>query len=206
MPKQLSGTGPQRPVKSGTNLFLIVTLAIFGLSVLVALLTFAYDKLLVRTLAGKQAELSAAQAKIDENTIDEFVRLRDRLTAGKDLLANHIVLSQFFDDLESLTLQNVRFADLKLAIANDHTAKLEMNGTARSFNALAAQSNALAAEKRIKRAIFSGISLKDGVVTFKMTADIDPRLIVETATAPARAQQQEPPTVTEPSSSTTPIQ
>lgn len=190
VPRQLSQPGSQRPVRSGTNLFLVVSLSLAGFMLLLAAGTFGYGKLLDRTLAGKQADLAAAQAKINEGTIDEFVRLRDRLTTGKDLLNNHIVLSQFFDSLEKLTLQNVTFEDLKLTVANDRSAKLEMQGSARSFNALAAQSNALAGEKLIKRAIISGITLKEGLVTFKLTADIDPKLLVEgSGVAAARGNQ-----------------
>lgn len=174
-------------MSSGTNLFLIVSLLIAGLMVLVAAGTFAYGKLLDKTLAGKQAELAAAQQKVDENTVEEFVRLRDRLSSGKDLLNNHIVLSQFFDDLEGMTLQSVRFNSMKLAVAGDRSAKIEMQGTAKNFNALAAQSNAFAGDKRIKRAIFSGITLKDGLVTFTLTADIDPKLVVENVNRPAPA-------------------
>jgi len=141
---------------------------------------FAYNRFLLHTLAAKQAQLTTAQSQVDENTVEEFIRLRDRLSSGKDLLDNHVVLSQFFDTLESLTLQNVQFTDLKLSVAGDHTATIEMTGTAKNFNALAAQSNAFAANKLIKRAIFSDITLTDSkAVSFKLTADVDSKLIVQ---------------------------
>lgn len=174
-------------MQSGTNLFLIVSLAIAGIVVAIALGTFLYGKYLDQTLASKQAQLTQAQSRVDENTIEDFVRLRDRLASAKTLLSDHIVLSNFFDTLETLTLQGVRFDDLKLAVAGDNTAKLEMSGTAKSFNALAAQSNAFAGEKRIKRAIFSDITVTSTkLVSFKMTADIDSKLIVE-GNAPLQA-------------------
>jgi hypothetical protein len=59
-----------------------------------------------------------------------------------------------------------------------------MTGTARSFNTLAAQSSAFATDKRIKRAIFSGITAKAGAVSFNLEAQLDPGLVV-LATAPA---------------------
>ncbi len=166
-------------MSSGTNLFLIVALAVAGITVAAAAGTFAYHKFLLHTLAGKQAALAEAQSQINEDTIDEFLDLRDRLTNGKDLLANHIVLSQFFTVLEGITLQNVRFTSLSLIVAGDRTAQLEMEGTARNFNALAAQSSAFASEKRIRRAIFSDINLQEGTVSFSLTADVDPRLVIE---------------------------
>lgn len=167
-------------MQSGTNLFLIVSLIVAGIVVAIAAGTFLYGKYLDRTLASKQTQLSQAQSRVDENTIEDFVRLRDRLASVKGLLNDHVVLSNFFDALETLTLQGVRFDGLTLSVAGDNTAKLQMSGTAKSFNALAAQSNAFAGEKRIKRAIFSDITVTSAkLVTFKMTADIDPKLILE---------------------------
>ena len=85
-----------------------------------------------------------------------------------------------------------------------------MDGIARSFNALAAQSASIATEKRIKRAIFSDISVNDnGTVGFSLTATLDPRLItlgdaipgtgaVEAPAAPAPEAAAAPATTTTP--------
>jgi hypothetical protein len=178
-------------MSSGSNVFLIASLIFAGLIVAIAVGVFAYDRLLQHTLAAKQAELATAQASVNEDTVEEFVRLRDRLSNGKELLNNHVELSQFFTSLESLTLQNVGFTSMKLSIAGDKSAKLQMDGTARNFNALAAQSNAFAGEKRIKRAIFSGITLNDKKqVEFTLTADIDPRLITGNPSAEPSLQAE----------------
>jgi hypothetical protein len=179
-------------MSSGSNVFLIVSLVFAGIVIAIAGGVFAYNKLLQHTLASKQEELAKAQASVNQDTVEEFVRLRDRLTNGNDLLNNHVELSQFFTALESLTLQNVGFSSLKLSVAGDHSAKIEMLGKARNFNALAAQSNAFAGEKRIKRAIFSGITLnKSNQVEFKLTADIDPRLVTANPSATAAQPAQD---------------
>lgn len=184
-------------MQSGTNVFLIISLIIAGLVAALAVGTFLYGRYLDQTLAGKQTQLAQAQSQVDENSVEDFVRLRDRLVSAKTLLNDHVVLSQFFDSLESLTLQNVRFTDMTLTVAGDNTAQLQMSGTAKTFNALAAQSNAFASDKDIKRAIFSDITLTDTKqVSFKMTADIDSKLILEgnnplTATS-AQSQTQTP--------------
>jgi hypothetical protein len=179
-------------MSSGSNIFLIASLIFAGLIVAIAVGVFLYDRLLQHTLTAKQTELATAQASVNEDTVEEFVRLRDRLSSGKDLLNNHVELSQFFTSLESLTLQNVGFTSMKLSIAGDKSAKLQMEGTARNFNALAAQSNVFAGEKRIKRAIFSGITLNDQKqVEFTLTADIDPRLITANpSTQPVQQAEQ----------------
>lgn len=186
-------------MSSGTNVFLVVCLMVAGIVVALAVGTFLYGRYLDSALASKQAELAQAQSQVDQNSVEDFVRLRDRLTTAKTLLSDHIVLSQFFDRLEALTLQNVSFKDMTLTVAGDNTAQLQMDGSAKSFNALAAQSNAFASEKSIKRAIFSDITVTSGnQVSFKMTGDVDSSLILEgNAPLEAAAAEPAPQTVTE---------
>lgn len=205
VPKQPVQPVANRPMRSSNNVFLIVSLVIFAIVAVLAAGTFAYDRYLTHELATKKADLATAQSKVDENTIEEFVRLRDRLSNGESLLTNNVTLSQFFDVLENLTLQNVRFNSMKLVVANDHTATIDITGTAKNFNTLAAQSNAFATEKRIKRAIFSAITLtQDKLVGFRLTADLDPKIVVagsgvNAAGAPIQTQ---PSGVTLPASTT----
>lgn len=189
----------KRPMSSGNNVFLVACFVIAGIVVALAIGTFLYGKYLDSTLASKQAQLAQAQSQVDENTVQEFVRLRDRLNITKTFLSNHIVLSRFFDRLEALTLQNVSYTGMTLTVAGDNTAQLQMAGAAKSFNALAAQSNAFASEKSIKRAIFSNITVtKDNQVSFKLTADIDSSLTLQgntplNAAAAQPITQQVPP-------------
>lgn len=159
-------------------MFLLASLFIGGLSIVMALGTFLYDRYLSATLEARAEELAIAQREVNQDQVEEFIRLRDRLVYGQGLLQDHIALSQVFDVLESQTLATVRYESLELTVADDKTARLEIEGTARTFNALAAQSNALAAEKNIRRAIFSGITVnQDATVNFLLTADLDARLL-----------------------------
>lgn len=181
---------PKQPVApsarkrtSGLNPFLTLSYIILAIMLLGALATFGYKYYLGKVADQKAAALVKAQNEIDQATVSQFIRLRDRFTTAKTVLSRHVSLSGFFDELEFITLQNVRFTALKLNIQDNRTATIEMSGMARNFNALAAQSSAFAAEKRFKRAIFSGFILdgKDGSVTFSMKADVDPSLILQSA-------------------------
>lgn len=164
--------------KSGTNIFSILALVLLGVSLAGALATFGYEFYLKSARDTKTAELTAAQQSVDMDAVEDFVRLRDRLVSVETILNEHVMLSEFFDTLEARTLQNVRFSRLSVSVGDDRTAEIETEGVARSFNALAAQSAALAGERRIKRAIFSDISVNtNGTVSFTLTATLDPRLI-----------------------------
>lgn len=140
--------------------------------------TFAYQYVLESTRDKKAEELAAAEASISRATIDEFLRLHNRLNVSEELLNEHLAISQFLDVLEDLTVNPVVFNTLDLTMNEKGVAEVKMAGTAKTFNALAAESAAFAAEKRIKRAIFSGISVAEkGGITFSLSAELDPALI-----------------------------
>lgn len=168
-----------RKKQGGDNLFLLIALVILGVSVVTAGAVFGYLKYLESAVTLKNAALSEARTSINEERVEEYLRLKERFESGKDMIANHTTISRFFSLLEDSTLQNVRFDDLKLEVAEDRTARIELSGVARNFNTLAAQSNAIAAEKQFKRSIFSGIDLNtNGTVGFTLTAELEPSVVV----------------------------
>ncbi len=167
-----------RRQKSGSNIFFVIAAVIAAGAVLSAGAVFGYEFYLKNSRDQKSAALAEAQRSVNLDTVEGFIRLKNRLNAVETLLNKHIELSEFFDTLETRTLQTVRFSKLLISVGADQSAEIEMEGTARTFNALAAQSASFAAEKRIKRAIFSDISVNEnGTVAFSLTAVIDPRLI-----------------------------
>lgn len=151
---------------------------ILAIAVVLALSVFFYDRILAGTLAAKEQAVKEAKAKIDPTTVEGFLRLRDRLSSGKTLLDKHISFSGFFAAAEKLLPSTVRFTTLNLVYGDVGKSKLEGSGTAKSFNALAAASNAFATDGRIKDAIFSNITVnRDGSVSFILSATIDPKLV-----------------------------
>lgn len=169
----------QRFYKSGGNLFLLIACIALGVSLAGVAGVFAYERYLENVRESKSAAVQQAQADVDSATVEDFIRTRDRFTAAKGLLGSHVAVSQFFDLLESVTLQSVRFNSLSFILAEDRSAEIQMKGVARTFNALAAESSAFASEKRIKRAIFSDINVNaNGTVSFALDADLSPNLLL----------------------------
>lgn len=162
---------------------------------------FAYDRYLASEQAAKDASLARATASLDKTTIQGFLTLHDRLNTSKTLLGNHIALSGLFDLLESVTPNSVRFSSVNVTI-DDQGAKLQANGVAKNFNALASASNYFGTDARLKNAIFSNITIGSGAsVSFQLTATLDPKLIAYTGAA-APLPTEEP--VASPSPSPTP--
>lgn len=178
VPKQPLPETRRKP-SPGSNILLIIAIVILGISSLGALAAFGYGRYLDSALQVKKTTLDQALAKTDQDSINELTRLKRRFDSGKQILNSHTVPSQFFDVLEKITLENVRFDAMKLTVSDDRSARLEMSGVARNFNTLAAQSNVFAGNAAIRRAIFSNfIPNKNGTVSFSVTADLDSKIIL----------------------------
>lgn len=185
VPKQALPSQSRRPRPANGVLYYVSIFALV-IAVLGAAGTFGYKTYLTTVTTARQLRLEAAEKNIDPTAVEDYIRLRNRIKVANLVLNRHVATSQFFTTLESLTLQNVRFQTLQLTVEDDRTASIEMRGTARSFNALAAQSSAFAGEKLIRRAIFSGITVdKSGLVRFALNAEISPKLILTTPEAQA---------------------
>lgn len=167
-----------RPPSSGTNVLALIGAFMLVLAIVGSAGTFLYDRYLLGVIASKSEEITAAQNEINTDTIEDFVRLRNRFEASAKLLDDHVAVSQFFDLLEKSTLQNIRFSSLTFVKQDDGTITVQMSGVAKSFNALAAESNAFAREPYIKSAIFSDINTQsNNTVAFSFDARLDPRLV-----------------------------
>jgi hypothetical protein len=181
VPKQPVSTDNRHYSSGGNNVLLIVASIILGITLVIAAGTFIYSKYLTGAESAKAAQVLAAQQSISQDKVDQFIRLRDRLTASKTLINQHVALTQFFNLLETISVQNVHFDGVDIVVADDRSATIAMTGEALNFNALAAQSNVFASQKYIKSAIFTGISVnKDSSVSFSLTANLDPALVIET--------------------------
>ena len=176
-----AGTSARPTVRksSGINPFSIIGILLLIIALAGAGGVYAYKEYVTHERDTEASKLIAAQKKIDQEGVQEFIRLRNRLVAGNTLLENHITLSQFFATLESMTLQNVRFNTLELSVADGRTATVKLSGEAKTLNALAAQSSAFSSDPNIKRAIFSGIKANDKTkfIEFNLTADLQPGLV-----------------------------
>lgn len=167
-------------------MFMFLATGALVVSVVLAIGVFAYSHFLASEGESKALELQQAQAGVSEETVEGFIRLRNRLTSSGMILNDHVMLSQFFDVLEMITLEGVRFSSLSVQVLDDRSAEIELTGTARTFNALAGQSAAFAAEKRIRQAIFSDITADNtGAVSFSVTAVLNPDFVRMPAGVPA---------------------
>lgn len=156
---------------------MLAGLFLAGLAVAGAGAVYAYEAYLTGVKESKAARLAEAQGSVNSGSVETFVRSRDRFLLSQELLEGHVATSGFLDILERITLENVRYGSLSLLRLADGSAEVSLEGTAKSFNALAAQSAAFSKELKIRRAIFSDIQLdQDGTVSFTLSAEVDPEV------------------------------
>lgn len=174
-----SERGVRRSRADFTSALSILAYLLLVLALISAGGVFAYGRILDAQKASKEEKLAQAESAIDSATVESFLRLRDRLVWGQKLLNAHIAPSGFFNLLERVVPTSVRFSQVHLVMDEKGGIKLQATGSARNFNALAAASNALSKDGRVKDAIFSNIAVapKDGSVGFALSATLDPELV-----------------------------
>lgn len=174
-----SNVAPRKFSSDFTGAFGFFAYAVLGIVFLMALGVFFYGRILVADEASKYKKLTVAEAEIDAKTVESFVRLRNLLSSVETLLEGHVAFSGFFSSLEKILPATVRFTALHLSIGKNGMSKVEGEGVAKSFNALASASTAFAGDGRIKDAIFSKINIKeDNSVSFSLFATLDREIIV----------------------------
>lgn len=181
-----TSTAPMRQFRGNiVGAFSVFAYGALVVGIVLAVGVFLYDRVLASNKAAKDAALASAQSSIDRATVENFVRLRNRLNSSGVLLDRHPALSSFFSTIETILPSSVRFVSLHISLTNAG-AKIDSSGIARNFNALAAASNAFASDGRIKDAIFSNISVnKDSSVSFALSAKLDQKLIAFTPSVAA---------------------
>lgn len=191
-PKFQSSFIPKKPVVSGAqpafvrptasvttrvNIFNLIAEVVFGLTILVLGGLFAYKQILTSQISQADKDLTAARAAIQPEAIQSLINASNRISSAKKLLNNHVVISELFALLQSLTVQKMRFNNFSYTY-KDSGMMVTMDGEAQNYNALAEQARLFGQNDFIKNPVFTDFDLADnGHVTAKFTAMIDPTLV-----------------------------
>lgn len=171
------------PVKGATrggggNILFLITFILFLAAVALSAGVFFYQQFLEQSIESKRAQLDRAREAFEPALIEELSRLDLRIDSARTLLDQHVVQSELFVFLEQNTLRSVQFEDFNYSVAPDGRVSLTMRGRARSFGAVALQSDVFGKSRFIRDPIFSDLNLDQvGNVIFKFSAFVDPTLI-----------------------------
>jgi hypothetical protein len=135
---------------------------------------FLFKQYLINQINSKKESLDRARAAFQPDTIKELVRVDTRLQVGAALLGTHPSPSLLFDEIEARTLVSVRFNNFQFGAGTAGALTVSMNGTAKSFNAVALQSDAFGASEVLSNPIFSNMNFdQTGNVAFDVTASVN---------------------------------
>lgn len=170
-----------RPESGGVSLFLLLSIIIFIVSTALAAGVWLYQGSLITKIETAKKDLAAAKASYEEDTINPLIRLDDRINESTKLLNNHIAISPIFTLLEVNILRNVRLKTMKFSYAGADKIKVDLSGSATSYDVLSKQSDTLGREdlrKSIYQPVVSDFNpTLDGSISFNFSAMVRPSLI-----------------------------
>ncbi len=174
---------PKKPVDGGHStkasggiLYLLGTV-VFVVALIASGLVFGYQKYLEGQIAKMEADLAQARQNLEPELIAELSRADKRFIAAEEIIKNHQTLSELFNILESLTLQNVAFSSF--GYKNDSAGmNFLLEGEARSYATVAYQAKVFAEDPRFVNPQFSELDLGEGGnVLFSVKSGIDGKAI-----------------------------
>lgn len=170
VPRKTAVAETARTTHARSSVFFVVSAVAFALALLAALGVFAYQKVLASRLQKMNNDLVAARAAFEPEFIYELQRMDERLSAARTLLAGHRALSPLFALLERETLATVRFVKFS-AVEGEEGFRVEMEGEAAGFNAVALQSDIFSKNQNFLNPVFSDFGVdKSGTVSFRFSA------------------------------------
>jgi len=164
--------GSKRQVSSSADIFVVIDVIAFAVSMALAAGVFLYDKYVTTSSEAKSEQLQRERKLLEPATVRELMRLDKRLTAASGILAQHIAPSALFSILERLVLKSVHFKNLEYKSGGAEGISIKMRGNAHTVNGVALQADIFGKSRVIINPIFSDLDLVDGGVDFEVTATI----------------------------------
>ncbi len=176
MPKEVERA--EGPRESG-GFWSLIANSIFTLSIIAVVVIFVGQWYLNRNIASLGASLSAAKEELQPERIQELNRAYDRINAVKTLLLNHVTVSNLFDELNQMTVKNLRLNELTFNMLSGKGISLTFKGEAIGYVTVAEQADVFGKQNFFKSPIFYDLNLNDqGAVVFAFKSDIDPSAII----------------------------
>ena len=173
---------------SSTSIFMLIAVLLFVLSLGGAGLVFFGKGYFLKIQNDLKYDLAENEKRFNLPLIEELKRANTKIDLAKQLLNNHIAVSEAINIISALTAEKVYFTDFefsatdasKNAVASQSGVyKVKMKGVADSFNSIAFQSDVFGRSQKygtnkvLRNPILSDMALDaGGNVTFNFSADI----------------------------------
>jgi hypothetical protein len=186
--------------KHGASIFMTISTVLFILSLVGAGAVYAWKQYLSSAQDSYKQTLSTREQQFNIDLIEQLKGENVKIDMAKQLIQNHLALSQIFDIIGRLTIENVRFMsmDVTAPTTGSDGVKVSLQGYGTSLSAVAFQSDVLnqldqyGLRKVVKNPILSNPSIgASNTVSFGFSATIDPAsLSYENSVSPAAASDE----------------
>lgn len=178
-PISTSANSLSMPVRrSERSFFFLFSSGLFILSLIFAVGVFGYKYFLNYRITQMKSELEEARAALEPETVNELIKLNDRLLSTESLIKRHKVILPLFDFFQSATPKTVRYTNLNFN-STPQGIIINLEGQARSYAALSVAADVLnKAENYLQDPVFSNLMLDDkGNVLFTARAVVVPEIL-----------------------------
>lgn len=178
---------PKKPIiesrssGSGVSLFTLISTILFIAAIALSVGVWLWQNALIAQVKKGQVALETARNLYEEETINNLVRLDDRIKVTRGVLNNHIAVTPILTTLEESVLKNVRLKNLKFSYGGNNKIDLSITGAALNYDVLYKQADSFKSDNLsnvILQPVFSNFTPNtDGTISFDLTAQINPSLI-----------------------------
>ena len=179
----IGGFSTSSPKKVTASIFMTIATVLFILSIAGAGGVYAYKQYLLGAQDTYKNQLATRENQFNINLIEQLKAENVKIDLARQVLNNHIALSQVFDMISRLTIENVRFMNLDITVPATMSdgVKIALQGYGTSFSAVAFQSDVLnqldqyGLRKIVKNPILSNPTQgTNNTISFGFSATIDP--------------------------------
>ncbi|MCI5108299.1 MAG: hypothetical protein MRY49_00440 [Candidatus Pacebacteria bacterium] len=165
-----------RPRKQRSFFGVVVTL-IFVAALLSAVAVYGYKFYIKSDISNKDVKLQEEIESLEPDLIRELALADARLKVAGEALSNHLVPSRFFEHLEDITLQSIRFTEFSYVARPGESPTIVMSGISDDYSSVALQSDVFAEDENFINPVFSGLNLsEEGFVVFEVEVKISSKL------------------------------
>ena len=158
---------------------MVVSIVVFVIVLVTAGGLFLYKSYLTTKKSDLSASLIKVRDNFDKDTITDLQTFDKRMSASRQILTNHTVLSPLFSLIADTTIPSVQYTSFTEQ-ATDKGFFVTMMGLARDYKSVALQAGVFNSTKGryFKNVIFSNLSRnKDNYITFNIDFSVDPSLL-----------------------------
>lgn len=129
------GRPEERSKPSG---FYHLSIFIFILSLVAWGGLYAYTKMLQGNIDNLKSQITTAQSTLNDSETEELVAFDNKLKSVREIINNHVAITQFLEMLEQHTVSQVAFETLSYDYSSDKV-NVALSGFAASYAAIALQ-------------------------------------------------------------------